>query len=79
MIIDNQQLCFVFKPGDWFISTRRRLPLSSAILIFLSSTKAPKVALITRVNRGLGVGLVNGFVAKPDYVGSLSSPQHELE
>lgn len=31
---------------------------------------ASTVAFVTGANRGLGLGLVKGFVAKPDYVGS---------
>jgi norsolorinic acid ketoreductase len=31
----------------------------------------PTVAFITGANRGLGLGLVKGFVAKPNCVGSI--------
>lgn len=31
---------------------------------------APIIVLITGANRGLGLGLVKGFIAKPDHVNS---------
>lgn len=33
---------------------------------------APTIVLVTGANRGLGLGLVKGFVAKPDYVSASS-------
>ncbi|KAJ5881068.1 uncharacterized protein N7473_012121 [Penicillium subrubescens] len=39
---------------------------------------APTVAFVTGANRGLGIGLVKGFVAKPDYivVAAVRDPAH---
>ncbi|GLI74289.1 hypothetical protein PoHVEF18_002526 [Penicillium ochrochloron] len=39
---------------------------------------APTVAFVTGANRGLGLGLVKGFVAKPDYivVAAVRDPAH---
>lgn len=34
------------------------------------SIKAPTIVFVTGANRGLGLGLVKGFIAKPDYVSS---------
>ncbi|KAJ5363672.1 uncharacterized protein N7496_009385 [Penicillium cataractarum] len=40
---------------------------------------APTIVLVTGANRGLGLGLVKGFIAKPDYivVAAVRDPAHE--